>query len=420
MSAPSWRSISTLSAHERRDVLQLAEYDAVTVRARRVFGQDYEPAPLAETEARLKAEASTRDEAFRHREAQGETVVWPLGTCAPIGKKPWLEHVPLRRGVEAMAELPIKLLAMLDDEAWTTGRFKLVDETDHRRHWLMEGIEIFERSDDMNDAHIAHTYGASDSQDPVHSKGPSSVAGGWWTLHQAVAWIVTKDRLLVDDMPARVRHFGRNGQNGCLQAWAELAGHACVRASAPADASFFDALDRGREILRVACEFGTVRASGVDVQSGRRLPVPAFDFVGAEIWHGDGTALHQMMGLQGAPAIWRGIQFQAVDVQSLDTPTSAPLPTSPTDYPPPSSRPEAGKPRQVSNDASVNALDPSNDDLQDWARTFYAETGGDTGSRDWNRAGQAALKAAFPGVLFKKHAAADIATQLGYKRRYDR
>jgi hypothetical protein len=140
--------------------------------------------------------------------------------------------------------------------------------------------------------------------------------GEWWTLQQAVAWIVTEDDALVAELPARARHFESLGQDSGMQTWAELAAQIAKRGLAAGGSPFFGAVDQARETLRQACERSSVNASGVEVSSGRRLPIPPLDFVGAELWHADGTSLHQVSGVHGSTAQWRGLRFLADEVRS--------------------------------------------------------------------------------------------------------
>lgn len=69
---------------------------------------------------------------------------------------------------------------------------------------------------------------------------------------------------------------------------------------------------------------------------------------------------------------------------------------------------------------SKTAPQPLEAELHAWARDYYERTGGKSGSRDWNRAGQKDLSDTFPGVKFKTGEAARIADQLGIKRTYER
>lgn len=139
-----WRSIDAVTRSERDRLIQLATYGALRIRARRVFGQDYEPHALAAAERELEEARKAQEREAQRKAQDGGSYVQPLGFPAVRGEKPWLAKVPLKTGVEEMAELPAALAAQLDDSAWATGRFELIDQEDFRRRWLMEGIEVAE------------------------------------------------------------------------------------------------------------------------------------------------------------------------------------------------------------------------------------------------------------------------------------
>jgi len=153
-------------------------------------------------------------------------------------------------------------------------------------------------------------------QDIPRLQGGDVQAAEWWTLHQATAWIATRDGGLVDRLPSRIRQYERLGQDGHMQAWVEL-GTEIRSLSDPVSATpIFNAIDHARETLRQACERGRVHASGT-AGSGSRASIPADDFVGAELWHGSGTSLHAVVGTEGQPASWRNLRFHADDLRHV-------------------------------------------------------------------------------------------------------
>lgn len=144
MSQIDWQDLSSVPQSDRSKLIRLASYGAVSIRAIRLFGTDYDPQALAEKEASLERKRLAEEQALRSREKNGEQVIWPLGTPATYGEKPWLADVPLRRGMEQFAPLPSNILAMMDDDAWDTNIFEFIDERDNRRRWLMEGLQFCE------------------------------------------------------------------------------------------------------------------------------------------------------------------------------------------------------------------------------------------------------------------------------------
>lgn len=146
MSQTNWQDLSSVPQSDRSKLIRLASYGAISIRALRILGTDYDPQALAEKEAKIEQDQVAERDALRLREAKGEVVVWPLGKPATYGKKPWLADVPLVHGMDSRADLPAQILAMIDEEAWETNSFEFVDERDDRRRWLMEGLQFLDRS----------------------------------------------------------------------------------------------------------------------------------------------------------------------------------------------------------------------------------------------------------------------------------
>lgn len=144
MSFAEWKDIADVSSADRQQVIRLAGYGAILLRARRVFAQDYEPKALAEKENAISAKIEAERAELKRREESGEKVVWPLPAPGARGDKPEFEDVPLRRGMETCAEIPSGILALLDPQAWSTGVFEYVDPDDRRRRWLMEGLQVID------------------------------------------------------------------------------------------------------------------------------------------------------------------------------------------------------------------------------------------------------------------------------------
>lgn len=142
MSSGEWKDIAGIDSADRQRVVRLVEYGAMSFRALRVFGQDYEPEALAATEAALSAKREAEHADLKRRQENGEMVVWPLHAPVAQGNNPWLENVPLRKGIETLVELPATIMPLLDSEAWRTGTFEFVDQHDWRRRWLLEGLQV--------------------------------------------------------------------------------------------------------------------------------------------------------------------------------------------------------------------------------------------------------------------------------------
>ena len=293
----TWRSIAEIWGSERQRVLQLAKYRAIEARARRVYWQDYDQASLSAREAELTREREEYEERLAQARAADPSYVEPIGTPLHFGTKPWLDGVPLQQGVEDWAEVPLEIFGALDDSAWRSGRHEHPDPADYRRSWLYEGIEVREPSE--------------------AAEQPSTSPGPQWTVHEAVAWLATGDEVLVESTADWARQTNGEGKDGWLQAWTRLAVEIRDRRGNPNEA-IFEYPDAVREKLRAASEMGKVRTSGIPADHGPRRAISTGDFVGAEIWHGQGLSLHRAVGGQSEPAAWLEVRFDSADVRALD------------------------------------------------------------------------------------------------------
>lgn len=139
-----WRSIAAVGADERIRLVSLARYDGVEVRAQRMFGHDYDPEALAAAKKAFDEKTMAWRAEQDKRLSEDSSYVVSIGAPLAPEKKPWLDDVPLSSGFEENAALPASLLPTLCDVAWRTGRFELVEPSDNRRRWLMEGLEVRE------------------------------------------------------------------------------------------------------------------------------------------------------------------------------------------------------------------------------------------------------------------------------------
>jgi len=128
--------------------------------------------------------------------------------------------------------------------------------------------------------------------------------------------MATKDTQLVEDTRRRVSELQTEGKDGELIAWVEFAAKFNERVGENGRPAFTWAVDAVRERLRSACELGVVRASGIPRDRGSRRPVPGSDFIGAELWHGQGLALNRITGT-AEPSLWLELRFVASDVRAL-------------------------------------------------------------------------------------------------------
>lgn len=147
------------------------------------------------------------------------------------------------------------------------------------------------------------------STDQVHLQPKAQ-----WSLYEATAWIGSRDQSLVDRQQQRERLGNRPEQSGAI-AWKRLEKSLDDRIAAGADAI---TAEIARERLRLACERGSVQATGVPADRGKRRVVPAADFINAELWEGRGGSLHRIVANKGEPARWLDLRFGMDDVLRLD------------------------------------------------------------------------------------------------------
>lgn len=140
-----------------------------------------------------------------------------------------------------------------------------------------------------------------------------------WSLYEAVAWMGTHDLAFVERQ--QPHHFpGTTAKNYGAVAWKRLEQSLVHRATA---GSGMMTADAARIKLLAACQTGSVRATGIPADKGDRRDVPAYDFIGVQLWERRGGSLHRVVAGINEPARWYDLRFRADDVRA---PVAKPTP----------------------------------------------------------------------------------------------
>lgn len=134
----------------------------------------------------------------------------------------------------------------------------------------------------------------------------ASLDGPYWTLHEAVAWLISENDLLVLEQKQKLTDYADRARIAGTVAWLRLENRFSR-----------SELDGARERLRASCEEGSVSATGISASRGPRQPIPTADFTNVELWPGYGGQLHRVVGGNPEPARWLDLRFAVSGVRAI-------------------------------------------------------------------------------------------------------
>jgi len=135
----------------------------------------------------------------------------------------------------------------------------------------------------------------------------------FWSLYEAIAWLGSQDDTLVDRQDPRYFE-GTSVRNYGAIAWLRLEKALADRIAANAGGI---TADEARRLLLAACKSAQVSATGIPADKSERCSIPVLEFVGSELWEGQGGSLHRKVGSKFEPARWFDIHFDADGVRAI-------------------------------------------------------------------------------------------------------